>query len=198
MSVFCLHNSYKDCPSFDLDKLLEDVQNGLLPITAYHLLFPTHNTLDLLTKSSSSDKTLTTSSSFSSTVTNTDSDLMNSMQSIADFSSLYPTDPNSILSTNGSKLRSGTILFERSNLVINDSEHCTNDLMSTSLNNNSSSISLLNDDEKENRRIIDITCKLRIKGTRSCLVKIKQIFLFELNLKLSLLKIFYFKHLVIC
>jgi len=171
---------YKDCPSFDLDKLLEDVQNGLHPITAYHLLFPTRSTLNLSTKSLISDKILTTLSSYTSlpsSTINTDNDIMTSTQSITDPLVFYPintNDPNlTTLITNGTRSRNGTTMFERSSSAINDSEHNTNDSISTVINTNSSIPSLSNSDEKENRRIIDIQCKIKTKESGSCLVKTK-------------------------
>ena len=39
------------------------------------------------------------------------------------------------------------------------------------MNTNSFQTSLSNNDEKENRRIIDIQCKIKLKDTRSSLVK---------------------------
>ncbi|CAF1010041.1 unnamed protein product [Adineta steineri] len=170
--------TYKDCPTLDLDKLLEDVQNGLHPITAYHLLFPTHSTLNLLIKSLLSDKTLPTSTSFSSfpssNLTNTDNDLTTPTQAAIDSALFYSTntnDPNSITSnTNGMKTRNGITTFERSSSSTNDTEHNTNDSSSTIINTNTSTTSLSNSDEKENRRIIDIQCKIKTKETRSCLL----------------------------
>jgi hypothetical protein len=163
---------------FDLDKLLEDVQNGLYPITAYHLLFPTHSSLSLLTKSSFSDKALTTSSSYSSlpSTTITDNDLTTPIQSLTDPLVFYPTNSNDStgLLTNGIKSRNGittiTTTFERSSSATNDSEHNTNESIST-INNNSTMASLSNGDEKENRKIIDIQCKLKTKDTGLCMVK---------------------------
>jgi hypothetical protein len=176
---YFLSSSYKDCPSFDLDKLIEDVLNGLYPITAYHLLFPTHSTLNLLTKSPISDKLLTTSSSYSSlpssTITNTDNDLTTSMQSTTDPLAFYPinsNDSNSTLSVNNeNRPRNGTMTYERSSSGTNDSEHNTHDSTSTIVNTNSSTTSLSNSDEKEKRRVIDVQCKLKTKETGSCLVK---------------------------
>lgn len=178
-----IFSSYKDCPPFDLDKLLEDVQNGLHPITAYHLLFPTHSTLNLPTKTSSGEKILTTSSSISSLQTsnfvNTDNDLITAAISQTDSSMGYSInghDPNLTALTNGIKSRTGTATFERSISGINDTEHANNDLNSTAMNNNSSTTLLSNSDEKENRRIIDIQCKLKTKDSRSCLVRKKTFF----------------------
>ncbi|UJR27832.1 hypothetical protein I4U23_009099 [Adineta vaga] len=178
--------TYKDCPSFDLDKLLEDVQNGLYPITAYHLLFPTQCTLNLLTKSPISDKILPTSSSlssfFPSTLISTDSDSTTPMQSVSDpsmFHSINTNDPNSTITTttattttltNGMKSRTGTSSYERTASATNDTEHHTIDSSATITNSHSSIASLSNSDEKENRKIIDIQCKIKTKDTRSCLL----------------------------
>ncbi|CAF1022694.1 unnamed protein product [Rotaria sp. Silwood1] len=169
--------TYKDCPSFDLDKLLEDVQNGLHPITAYHLLFPTHSTLNLSTKLTNTDRILTASSSYSSlaasTLINTDTDLTNSAQSTTDLFINYPTNTNdSNLTTliNGIKSRIGTTTFERSISGTNDNEYNPNDSISTLTNNNSSTTLLSNTDEREYRRIMDIQCKLKTKESRSCLL----------------------------
>ncbi|CAF0792372.1 unnamed protein product [Rotaria sordida] len=171
--------TYKDCPPFDLDKLLEDVQNGLHPITAYHLLFPTHSTLNLSGKSLNTDRILTASSSYSSlaasTFINTDTDLTTSIQSTTDLLVNHPintNDSNLTILTNGIKSRNGGTTFERSASGTNDGEHNTNDLISTINNNNynSSTTLLSNSDEKENRRIIDIQCKIKTKETRSCLL----------------------------
>ncbi|CAF1080241.1 unnamed protein product [Rotaria magnacalcarata] len=175
--------TFKDCPSFDLDKLLEDVQNGLHPITAYHILFPTHSSLSLIAKLPNNEKLLTASSSSSSlppsALTNNDTDLTNSVQSITDSLVSYPTssnDSNLQSLTNGMKSRTGTVTFERTSSANNDSEHNNNDSISTPIhnnnntNNNSSTALLSNSDEKENRRIIDIQCKLKTKDTRSSLL----------------------------
>ncbi|CAF2849163.1 unnamed protein product [Rotaria sp. Silwood2] len=171
--------TYKDCPSFDLDKLLEDVQNGLHPITAYHLLFPTHSSLNLSTRLSNTDRILTASSSYSSlaasTLINTDTDLTTSAQSTTDLFVNYPmntNDSNITTLTNGIKSRNGLTTFERSISATNDSEHNTNELIPTISNNNSLPTLSSNSDEKENRRIIDIQCKLKTKETRSCLLLI--------------------------
>ncbi|CAF2078780.1 unnamed protein product [Rotaria magnacalcarata] len=175
--------TFKDCPSFDLDKLLEDVQNGLHPITAYHILFPTHSSLSLIAKLPNNEKLLTASSSSSSlppsALINNDTDLTNSVQSITDSLVSYPTssnDSNLQSLTNGMKSRTGTVTFERTSSANNDSEHNNNDSISTPIhnnnntNNNSSTALLSNSDEKENRRIIDIQCKLKTKDTRSSLL----------------------------
>jgi hypothetical protein len=73
--------------------------------------------------------------------------------------------------TNGIRSRTATTTLERSNSVINDHEHHTNDSTSTIMNTNSSAMALSNNDEKENRRIIDIQCKIKTKETGSCLVR---------------------------
>lgn len=180
-------SSYKDCPSFDLDKLLEDVQNGLYPITAYHLLFPTRSTLHLLTKSPVSDKTLPSSSSFSSlpplNSLNADADLPASMQSLADPAMLHlinASDPNSTAaSTNGMKSRAATASYERAVSATDDTEHHATDASATSTaHTNSSSTSIPTNEEKENRRIIDIQCKIKTKESRSCLVRRQPLLLF--------------------
>ena len=160
--------SYKDCPPFDLDKLLEDVQSGLYPLTAYHLLFPTHSTLNLLTKSPISDKLSTASSSFyslpSSTLTNTDNDPVIGAQSNPDSLVFYPVQSNdSNVTTNGIRMRNGTISYERASSANPDSEHHPIDSTSTIVNTNSSTALLSNKDDKENRRIIDIQCKIKAK-----------------------------------
>jgi hypothetical protein len=82
-------------------------------------------------------------------------------------------DPNSTtLINNGIRSRNGTTIFERSRSATNEIEHNTNDSISTIINTNSSIPPLSNSDEKENRRIIDIQCKIKTKETGSCLVKI--------------------------
>ncbi|CAF3513907.1 unnamed protein product [Rotaria socialis] len=104
-----LYFSYKDFSPFDLYKLLENVQNGLHPITGYRLLFPTRN-----------------------------NDLANT-QSITDSLIFYPintNDPNSrTLVNNGIKSRNSTTLYERSISVTNVSETTTNDLTSNIIKN---------------------------------------------------------------
>jgi hypothetical protein len=88
------------------------------------------------------------------------------------FYPIHSNDSNSIaITTNGIRSRNGTTIHERSNSVINDSEHHTIDSTSTIMNTNSSTISLSNSDEKENRRIIDIQCKIKTKETGSSLVR---------------------------
>ena len=169
--------SYKDCPSFDLDKLLEDVQNGLYPITAYHLLFPTHSTLSLLTKSSILDKVLTASSSYSSfpssTLTNNDNEAIISIQSTTDPLVFYPIHSNdsngTSIMTNGIRARNANPTYERSTSVLSVPEHHPVDSTSTIINSNSSPSST-NQEEKENRRILDIQSKIKSKETGSYLV----------------------------
>lgn len=170
--------SYKDCPPFDLDKLLEDVQNGLYPITAYHLLYPTYSTLNLLTKPSISDRVLTSSSSLSSfpssNLANNDHDSFLSIQSTTDPLVFYPIHTNDFNGTssitNGTRARNGMPNYERSTSTIHDSEYHTNDSTSTIINTNSS-LPVTNQEEKENRRILDIQSKIRSKETGSFLVK---------------------------
>jgi len=89
------------------------------------------------------------------------------------FHPINTNDHNSttLLTNGGIKSRTGTTTYERLSSATNDAEHNTNDSISTIVNNNSSTTSLSNSDEKENRRIIDIQCKLKTKETRSCLVK---------------------------
>jgi hypothetical protein len=91
------------------------------------------------------------------------------------FHSINTNDHNSttLITNGGIKPRMGTTTYERLSSAPNDAEHNTNDSISTIINNNnnSSTTSLSNSDEKENRRIIDIQCKLKTKETRSCLVK---------------------------
>jgi len=162
--------TYKDCPSFDLDKLLEDVQNGLYPITAYHLLFPTHHTLNLLTKPSTSDKALTPSLSFSSnqsaTPANIDHDPSNTFQSLTDPLIFYSVDGN-ITSHNDyggkSRLMTPGNPLERNGLASYDSEHHDHDALIITTTTLAPQLS--SNDEKESRRIIDIQCKLKLKDT---------------------------------
>lgn len=168
-----------------MDKLLEDVQSGLHPITAYHLLFPTHNRINLSTKYSAGDRALTTSSSLTSfpstNLANTDNDLIASTQSMTDLLigySVNANDSNTPNLTNGMKSRSSTTTFERSSSGVNDSEHNNESISTLNNNNNSSMVLLSNSDEKESRRIIDIQCKLKTKEARSssvikgCIIKI--------------------------
>lgn len=164
-----------------MDKLLEDVQNGLHPITAYHLLFPTRSTLNLTPKTSSGDKILTTSSSHSSLQSSNfmsiDTDLIITTTSQTDSPLNYPingNDPNLAVLTNGIKSRAGTTTFERSSSGTNDAEHSINDLNATTMNNHSLTTLLSNSDEQENRKIIDIQCKLKNKDARSCFVRNKK------------------------
>lgn len=171
-------SSYKDCPSFDLDKLLEDVQNGLYPITAYHLLFPTHHTLSLLTKSSASDKALTPSLSFSSnqsSATATDHDSFHALQSHSDPLVFHSIDGNGIHYTDHTgktRLATAANTFERINSASLDSEHLDHDGFSVSTLTSTHHIS--SNDEKENRRIIDIQCKLKTKETGVYMVMIRE------------------------
>jgi len=169
----------------DLDKLLEDVQNGLHPITAYHLLFPTLSSLTVPTRSTISDKNLTssTSSLSSFTSTTTENDLTTPVQTITDssiFLSNNINDTNSLsIIHNGIKSRTSTIssiTHERSGSIVNDIDHIRRDSISISTgnnnnnNNNTTITALTNTDEKENRRIIDIQCKIKTKETGLCMV----------------------------
>ena len=167
--------SHKDCPSFDLDKLLEDVQNGLYPITAYHLLFPTHSSLTVPARSNISEKNLTSStSSLSSSTSIVENDLATPTQTITDASIFLSTNLNdnlpSIL-TNGMKSRTGTMSsttnHERSGSIANDLEYHRRESFSVNgVNNHHSTVNpLSNADEKEVRRIIDIQCKIKTKET---------------------------------
>ncbi|CAF1286115.1 unnamed protein product [Rotaria sordida] len=177
--------TYKDCPSFDLDKLIEDVQNGLYPITAYHLLYPTRSSLTGATKPTHTNRIFTSSaSSVSSSIsTTTENDLMPSIQTITDSSKLLSNNINdsnsSTIINNGTKSRNGTTLTttknERSLSIAGDNERYRRDsvLSSTGTNNNNTTItSITNTDEKENRRIIDIQCKIKTKETGLCLLLI--------------------------
>jgi hypothetical protein len=165
-----------------LDKLLEDVQNGLYPITAYHLLFPTRSSLIVPTRSTISDKNLTssTTSLSSLTSTTTENDLTTPVQTITDSSIFHSNNINdsnsSTILNNGTRSRTGTTLSvihrERSSPIGNDIEHNRRDSISTSTgnNNNLTITPLTHTDEKENRRIIDIQCKIKTKDTGLCLV----------------------------
>jgi hypothetical protein len=171
----------------DLDKLLEDVQNGLHPITAYHLLFPTLSSLTVPIRSTISDKNLTssTSSLSSFTSTTTENDLTTPVQTITDssiFLSNNINDTNSLsIMHNGIKSRTSTISsithHERSGSIVNDTDHIRRDSISISTgnnnnnnNNNTTITALTNTDEKENRRIIDVQCKIKTKETGLCMV----------------------------
>jgi hypothetical protein len=173
--------SYKDCPAFDLDKLLEDIQNGLYPITAYHLLFPTQSSLIVPIRSTISDKILTSSTSSLSSLasTTTENDLTTPIQTISDSSMFLSNDINpSAIITNGHKSRTGTMSsvthHERSGSMVNDSEHNRRDSLSVSTFNNNNHhptiTTVTHADEKENRRIIDIQCKIKTKDTGLCMV----------------------------
>ncbi len=183
-NIFILINSsfsHKDCPPLDLDKLIEDVQNGLYPITAYHLLFPTQSSLTVPIRSTISDKTLTSStSSLSSLTSATENDLITPIQTITDSSIFHLNNINdtnpSLTINNGMKSRAGTTSstshHERSGSIVNDSEHNRRDSVSVSIGNNHNPTipALTNTDEKENRRIIDIQCKIKTKETGLCMV----------------------------
>ncbi|CAF3563376.1 unnamed protein product [Rotaria sp. Silwood1] len=177
--------TYKDCPSFDLDKFIEDVQNGLYPITAYHLLYPTRSSLTGTTKSTNTNRNSTSStSSLSSSISTTiENDLISSVQTITDSSKLLSNNINdtnlSTMISNGTKSRAGTIVtgtkHERSSSIANENEHHRREsaLTSTGTNNNTTTTtttSVTNTDEKENRRIIDVQCKIKTKETGLCLL----------------------------
>ena len=176
--------SYKDCPSFDLDKLLEDVQNGLYPITAYHLLFPTHSSLNVPNRSTMTDKNLTSSTSSiasSSTSAANENDVTTPIQTVTDpslFHAANTADMNPMKSRANTSSSAATH-NERSGSVVHDSEHhhhrrdstttptpTPTNTNSTNNNNNNNN----NNDEKENRRIVDIQCKLKTKETGLCMV----------------------------
>lgn len=168
--------TYKDCPSLDLDKLLEDVQNGLYPITAYHLLFPTHSSLIVPNRSTMTDKNLTSStSSLSSSTSVNENDVTTPIQTVTDpslFHAANTADMNPMKSR--ANTSSSTTHNERSSSVVHDSEHhhrrdstttpTPTNTNSTNHNNNN------NNDEKENRRIADIQCKLKTKETGLCML----------------------------
>ncbi|CAF2702820.1 unnamed protein product [Rotaria sp. Silwood2] len=174
--------TYKDCPSFDLDKLIEDVQNGLYPITAYHLLYPTRSSLTGVTKPTNTNRTLTssTSSLSSSMSTTTENDLISSVQTLTDSSKLLSNninDSNSLtMISNGTKSRTGTIIAatksERSSSIPNENEHHRREsvLSSIGTNNNTTITPVTHTDEKENRRIIDVQCKIKTKETGLCML----------------------------
>ena len=172
--------SYKDCPAFDLDKLLEDVQNGLYPITAYHLLYPTLSSLTVPSKTPSvSEKNLTSStSSLSSLVsTSNDNDLTTPIQSVTDPSFFLGanTIDSTVLINSAMKSRAGTMSsvghHERSGSIIGDSEIARRDSQSLSNGTNppASSASTLTDD-RESRRLIDVQCRVKTKDTGLCMV----------------------------
>jgi hypothetical protein len=179
ISLFFFPSSYKDCPSFDLDKLLEDVQNGLYPITAYHLLFPTQSSLTVPTRSTISDKNLTSSTSSLSSLTSTENDLTTPVQTITDSSIFHSNNINDTNMSNGMKSRANTTSsithHEKSGSFVNDLEYHRRDSISTSTGNNHINhhptiTTLTNTDEKEIRRIIDIQCKIKTKETGLCMV----------------------------
>jgi hypothetical protein len=150
------------------------VQNGLYPITAYHLLFPTQSSLTVPTRSTISDKNLTSSTSSLCSVNSTENDLATPVQTITDSSIFHSNNINDTNGTNGLKSRanttSSTSNHERSGSIVNDSEYHRRDSISTSTGNNNINhhptvTALANTDEKEIRRIIDIQCKLKTKET---------------------------------
>ncbi|UJR21827.1 hypothetical protein I4U23_024901 [Adineta vaga] len=161
--------TYKDCPSLDLDKLLEDVQNGLYPITAYHLLFPTQSSLTVPTGTNVSEKNLASSTSSLSSIisTMTENDLQTPVQTIS--------DPSIFLANNINDTNTLSTNHERATSILNDIEHHRRESISATTANhiNHSSIpSIAPADEKENRRIIDIQCKIKTKETGLCLLLI--------------------------
>ncbi|CAF3365972.1 unnamed protein product [Rotaria socialis] len=174
--------TFKDCPSFDLDKLVEDVQNGLYPITAYHLLYPTRSSLIVATKPANPIKIFTSStSSLSSSISaTTDNDLLASAQTITDLSKLLSNNLNdgnlSTMINSSPKSRAGTTSSitksERSSSVAVDNEHHRREaaLSSTGTNSNATMAPVTNPDEKENRRIIDVQCKTKTKETGLCML----------------------------
>ncbi|CAF0719551.1 unnamed protein product [Adineta ricciae] len=159
--------TYKDCPSFDLDKLLEDVQNGLYPITAYHLLFPTQSSLSVPTGTNVSEKNIASSTSSLSSIvsTTTENDLQTPVQTIS--------DPSVFLANNINDTNSLTTNHERSTSIVNEVEHHRRESITAATANhiNHSSIPpIATIDEKESRRIIDIQCKIKTKETGLCLL----------------------------
>ena len=129
--------------------------------------------MTLPVKSSISDKGLTSStSSLSSLVsTTTENDLSTPIQSLTDSSMFHLTNSND----NAVKSRTGTLSsvahHERSGSTIHDPEHQRRDSVSSSAtttnnaNSNLTILSLSHADEKENRRLLDIQCKLKAKET---------------------------------
>ena len=161
-----------------MDKLLEDVQNGLYPITAYHLLYPTQSSLNVPTKSSISEKNLTSSTSSLSSIVSTsnDNDLTTPIQSMTDPLVFLPGNTTeSTLLNSAMKPRAGTTSslhhHERSGSIIGDTESTRRDSQSTNTGNNLAPSSIPHShDEKENRRLIDIQCKIKTKDGGQCMV----------------------------
>lgn len=160
--------TYEDCPSFDLDKLLEDVQNGLYPITAYHLLFPTRNSVKI-----QPDKILETCLSTCSIQSGPNVNNHQDQDSnIVELNSFHPIDGNS---NNGNKSRLTTIndFNDRTNNSTNDFEQTNNE---THFNAPAStSTNTFDNEEKETRRILDIQSKLKTKetGVNMLLISVK-------------------------
>lgn len=69
------------------------------------------------------------------------------------------------------------MVYERSNSTVNDSEYSPYDSQTTNITTNSTIPSLSNNDEKENRRIIDVQCKIKTKETGSSLVNKRKTFI---------------------
>lgn len=157
------------------------MQNGLYPITAYHLLYPTQSSLNVPTKPSSvSERNLTSStSSLSSLVsTNAENDSVTPVQSVTDPSIFHgATLTDSTLINSAMKSRTTTVSstthHERTGSIIGDIEMTRRDSQSISTAANLPSSSISNPiDEKENRRLIDIQCKIKTKDTGLCMVEI--------------------------
>ena len=168
------------------------MQNGLHPITAYHLLFPTQSSLMVPPRSNISDKNLTSStSSLSSSTSTAENDLTTPVQTISDPSIFLSTTNqlNENLSstlTNGIKSRAGTTSsmthHERSGSIINDSDAHRRESFSVNPGNNHSTINTFsNTDEKEVRRIIDIQCKIKTKETGLHLVNYSSVVKFLMS-----------------
>lgn len=141
-----------------MDKLLEDVQNGLYPITAYHLLFPTRNSVKI-----QPDKILETCLSTCSIQSGPNVNNHQDQDSnIVELNSFHPIDGNS---NNGNKSRLTTIndFNDRTNNSTNDFEQTNNE---THFNAPAStSTNTFDNEEKETRRILDIQSKLKTKET---------------------------------
>lgn len=154
------------------------MQNGLYPITAYHLLFPTQSSLVVPTKSSISDKLLTSSSSSLSSLisTTTENDLTTPIQSMTDPLFFLGNSANeSIINSSGMKSRTGTTSsmphHERTASLLNDVETSRRDSQSQAMGNHLPLSSAPAADEKECRCIIDIQCKIKTKETGSHMVE---------------------------
>ncbi|CAF0812503.1 unnamed protein product, partial [Didymodactylos carnosus] len=132
--------TFKECPSFELDKLLEDVQNGLYPLTAYSLLFPAQR---------------------SSLIGNT-----NSHNNIINSNATSNTNDNSDTTNTSTvnKARGGNTI-ERSISSVNNGDHQITALTSLSNPSAETTTPVPIDFDNENRRIIDVQCKLKTKDT---------------------------------